>query len=277
MAERRSARGSSHDAVNMGDLLRLLLCAASMLSSMTPPVVDVIRSAPTSASSSDLFTNVSCCPKNLLTCVSSPSHAAYASIVVVHRATDRPLRFMLAQPSRPLALVAFQVLLQAGDIEANPGPGSSASMCPVCDKKFGKKSKTLMCVGCDEQIHFMCQAVTGSETGAPPKAGKGLRMCPHCAHCQSNYPCMSCNQGVTWSGKNSKALQCDGCDHWMHIHCTGVQIGETTYNGLTDSSNLWLCPDCGLPNNTELIYSYDVSVRNSFSVLNQDFSLDTLI
>ena len=99
-------------------------------------------------------------------------------------------------------------------------------------------------------------------------------MCPHCAHCQSNFPCMSCKQGVTWSGKNSKALQCDGCDHWIHTHCISTKIGDSTYNGLTNSSNLWLCSDCGLPNNTELIQSYNVSVQNSFSVLNRDVSLD---
>ena len=58
----------------------------------------------------------------------------------------------------------------------------------------------------------------------------------------------------------------------MHIDC--VNIGEHTYSELADFSNLWFCTECGVPNHSELIHSYNVSVSNTFAALNQDISLD---
>ena len=58
----------------------------------------------------------------------------------------------------------------------------------------------------------------------------------------------------------------------MHIDC--VNIGEHTYSQLASSSNLWFCTECGVPNHSELIHSYNVSVSNTFAALNEDLSLD---
>ena len=43
---------------------------------------------------------------------------------------------------------------------------------------------------------------------------------------------------------------------------------------MADSSNLWLCTECGLPNHTGLIESYNISVHNTYDILNEDCSLD---
>ena len=59
------------------------------------------------------------------------------------------------------------------------------------------------------------------------------------------YPCSVCNKRVTWK---CKALQCDECDLWAHIRC--VNISPITYDNLAESSALWMCPLCGIPNFT---------------------------
>ncbi len=33
------------------------------------------------------------------------------------------------------------------------------------------------------------------------------------------YSCLECEQEVTWE---YKAMCCDGCDHWIHIHCRDI-------------------------------------------------------
>ena len=85
------------------------------------------------------------------------------------------------------------------------------------------------------------------------------------------YPCMVCSKGVTWSRRKSLAMQCEQCDRFTHIDC--AKIGDNTYSELANSSNLWLCTDCGLPNHTEFIQTYNVSVHYTYDILNEDCSL----
>ena len=66
-------------------------------------------------------------------------------------------------------------------------------------------------------------------------------------------------------------MQCDQCDNFVHIDC--ANIGDKTYGELANSSNLWFCGDCGLPNHSDLIRSYNVSVHNTYDILNQDCTL----
>ena len=67
------------------------------------------------------------------------------------------------------------------------------------------------------------------------------------------------------------AMQCEQCDRYTHINC--AKIGDNTYGELANSSNLWLCTDCGLPNHTEFIQTYNVSVHYTYDILNEDCSL----
>ena len=160
-------------------------------------------------------------------------------------------------------------MLLAGDIEINPGPSGE---CPVCEKKFSKRAKTIVCEGCDATIHFMCQVERDPPPDSRRRKAEVLRMCPRCVDCTERYPCMSCHKGVTWSGKKSMAMQCDQCDQYLHIDC--LNIGENTYRDLAQSSNLWFCQECGVPNHSDLIHSYNVSVKNSFAALEENISLD---
>ena len=66
----------------------------------------------------------------------------------------------------------------------------------------------------------------------------------------SRYPCGACEADVTW---NDKALRCDTCECWFHIHCEN--IGAMTY-GILDNSNFsWHCVCCGTPNYSRCLFN----------------------
>merc|ERR1712002_1359654 len=65
------------------------------------------------------------CPSNLVTCISSQKQFSAASLIVIQRASKRPLRFITPQikANRMLATLAWNIfMLQAGDIEIGRGP-----------------------------------------------------------------------------------------------------------------------------------------------------------
>ena len=56
------------------------------------------------------------------------------------------------------------------------------------------------------------------------------------------YKCLECQRGVR---SNSKAIECDKCKEWCHIHC-GVPITLDRYNSVCqgDATFDWMCPAC---------------------------------
>ena len=84
------------------------------------------------------------------------------------------------------------------------------------------------------------------------------------------YPCRVCQNNVN---NNSKSIQCDHCDSWVHFKCSNLSIAE--YDHLDQSSELWLCPVCL---SESLPFSSDISKHKNlekspynelFSQLNQ--------
>ena len=58
-------------------------------------------------------------------------------------------------------------------------------------------------------------------------------------------PCGSCHQPVR---NRDRAIFCEECNQWHHIHCIG--ISPSSYNSLIKQSAFWLCDHCGIPNIT---------------------------
>ena len=58
-------------------------------------------------------------------------------------------------------------------------------------------------------------------------------------------PCGSCRQPVR---NRDKAIFCEECNQWHHIHCIG--ISPSSYNSLINQSAFWLCDHFGIPNIT---------------------------
>ena len=53
------------------------------------------------------------------------------------------------------------------------------------------------------------------------------------------YPCRICKKAV---GNNHKSIQCDICDHWVHIKCN--HLDNLTYEKLKSDDNAWFCKNC---------------------------------
>lgn len=51
--------------------------------------------------------------------------------------------------------------------------------------------------------------------------------------------CPSCNKLIR---KNSNAIECDICLHWIHRKCSGLSIADFKY--FCDTSSFWLCEFC---------------------------------
>ena len=58
-----------------------------------------------------------------------------------------------------------------------------------------------------------------------------------------NFPCKECGKAVR---SNQRAVQCDGCDEWIHTACTG--ISKQAYQNMKGTSATWICCTCGMPN-----------------------------
>ena len=108
-----------------------------------------------------------------------------------------------------------------------------------------------------------CNTTSGLLLHLIPIMAGDLEQNPGPGTSSGSFPCTQCHQNVTWS---AEALQCDGCDKWLHINCIGLSQNE--YNRLGQTTTCWICADCGLMNiSTSLFRSTHVSIENSFDSL----------
>ena len=82
-----------------------------------------------------------------------------------------------------------------------------------------------------------------------------LNLGPKTGHDDTDFPCGLCDMNVDWS---HNALQCDGCDIWLHAAC--MDMSSHNYRQLGETSSLWICCRCGLRNiNSSLFWSHTPS------------------
>ena len=62
------------------------------------------------------------------------------------------------------------------------------------------------------------------------------------------YPCGECSKPVRTNG-----IQCDSCDKWYHAKCCSAS--RNMFNLLTNSSCVWICCNCGLPNFSSSLFT----------------------
>ena len=165
----------------------------------------------------------------------SRQHHVYViqSVITQHLKTQFKLAPRLTiKPSKQTQLLLLHlILLQAGDLETNPGPPKKCS------------------------------------------TGKGRK----CKSKEPEFPCALCSEEVTWT---ADALQCEGCDYWLHKEC--MNMSDDEYARLGGLTSVWICSECGLMNISASLFRVpaNISDNSRFSVLaNQghiDQSYDTI-
>ena len=80
---------------------------------------------------------------------------------------------------------------------------------------------------------------------------------------KGKYPCQICRQATKWG---QEALACEGCNCWYHRDC--MEMRASDYKNFRDSSLMWICDKCDLPNySTTLFSSYIATDGNQFQPL----------
>ena len=79
------------------------------------------------------------------------------------------------------------------------------------------------------------------------------------------FPCGICGKPVK---VNQKGIQCDFCDIWHHKKC--LNMDNIIYEALANTSCVWECCSCGLPNFSSSLFDslQNLSHANQFSSLN---------
>ncbi len=76
------------------------------------------------------------------------------------------------------------------------------------------------------------------------------------------YLCGECEKAVA---ANHRALQCDGCDQWIHIKCCNVKPKDYAVMCRQESIS-WICDHCSLPNFSDSFFNDSVTdINNSFA------------
>ena len=94
----------------------------------------------------------------------------------------------------------------------------------------------------DKALPYTLLTLAGDVQPNPGPAKKGKKR-SHRQRRPSTPDCPTCKQPVTWD-PDVPALQCDGCDKWMHAFCIPGMTTEK-YNALAaDVKGEWHCPTC---------------------------------
>jgi hypothetical protein len=89
------------------------------------------------------------------------------------------------------------------------------------------------------------------------------------------FPCQICTKAVKWG---QHGVRCDCCQCWYHAEC--MTMGMQTYDFLSNNSSvMWICTTCGLPNYSSgaIFPGSPVELTNSFSSLRSTESGDSLL
>ena len=276
--------------MNPIELLRLLICLAGILSSLAPPGYAECDTLPPGLTAwpqsfdTPAGVNLSCQTpstevSDIISCV-PPSQVTIVSFIIVQQASGRPLTYVKPRPCNSLLSLAWNLLLlQAGDVEANPGPPTPPlNTCCACEKKFAKNARILECAICCDKMHLLCTSTKVSVFNKLRKDNAlSTWICQRCSPMDfsgmnkptgagNQFPCGVCQKNVSFNGP--PAVQCDNsdCKIWIHKHCAST-LTDSVFDAIGDAS--WQCYGCRCVHGQQsFIYqAYNLNISNSFAPL----------
>ena len=161
-----------------------------------------------------------------------------------NRRSSERLRHFNSSKGTNLAIL----IILAGDIETNPGPRSRWSLC----KKYCKVSdKVIECTDCEKRFHAKCSNL-GDDDLLKIETGNNDWYCTNC-----KADCGLCSDAVL---SVHKAVQCDGCEMWIHNECSF--IAEAEYENVLKSGCTWICPKCEFFNFSDSLFVDQLNLMN---------------
>ena len=159
------------------------------------------------------------------------------------RSSERLRRFNSSKGTN----LAILIIL-AGDIETNPGPRSRCSLC----KKYCKVSdKVIECTDWEKRFHAKCSNL-GDDDSLKIETGNSDWYCTNC-----KTDCGLCSGAVL---SVHKAVQCDGCEMWIHNECSFIT--EAEYENVLKSGCTWICPKCEFFNFSDSFFVDQLNLMN---------------
>ena len=131
------------------------------------------------------------------------------------------------------ALTSRQLLLRAGDVEANPGP--AAAKCNWCKDPIAMKH--LSCNKCRAKFHMrrMCSGLT--RPAAQEAYANDTLTCVKCEE-KDWVKCASCDKGLR---KTHPGIKCSMCSQTFHYQCGDVPRALRNREAIRES---WSCTPC---------------------------------
>ena len=170
-----------------------------------------------------------------------------------HRSSER-LRCFKSSKATNLAIL----IILAGDIETNPGPRSK---CGLCKKICKVSDKVIDCVDCEKRYHAKCSDLSVDELIMIENGSNDW----YCTNCKAD--CGLCSRAVL---NGHKAVQCDGCELWIHNECSF--ISEEDYENVLTTRCTWICPKCDFFNFSDSFFDDQLNLmtQNRFDPLSKD-------
>ena len=170
-----------------------------------------------------------------------------------HRSSER-LRCFKSSKATNLAIL----IILAGDIETNPGPRSK---CGLCKKICKVSDKVIDCVDCEKRYHAKCSDLSVDELIMIKNGSNDW----YCTNCKAD--CGLCSRAVL---NGHKAVQCDGCELWIHNECSF--ISEEDYENVLTTRCTWICPKCDFFNFSDSFFDDQLNLmtQNRFDPLSKD-------
>ena len=166
--------------------------------------------------------------------------------------------FLLGEGNNP-AFDPRSILLQAGDIEVNPGPTPPPTKCASTD--CGTTIRTtyphVLCGGCSGHFHLTCTKLTRAKRNKAAN-NPGTWLCPTCTN-PSQQPTTSVSAQLPKPPRTPSGTKCTGCRSTIkttdyHIRCGECQgafhkcctrlQSRTAENDAVSNVGSWTCHGC---------------------------------
>ena len=128
-------------------------------------------------------------------------------------------------------------------------------------KKCKVSDKVIEYVDCEKRYHAKCSDLSVDELIMIENGSNDW----YCTNCKTD--CGLCSRAVL---NGHKAVQCDGCELWIHNECSFISRDD--YENVLTTRCTWICPKCDFFNFSDSFFDDQLNLMtpNRFDPLSKD-------